>query len=160
MELVVYTDGGAINNPGPAAYAFILSIDNKIYFSSSRFIGNNTNNFAEYSGLVSALEWIKENTELPTLIDGRCAAVPVRFLRNNKERVQISKIVCRSDSELMVNQINGNYKVKNANIRDFIMKIRILEQEIQTPIIYTYIPREKNEQADALVKKELKNAAR
>lgn len=135
MELNIYTDGGSIHNPGPAAYAFVVYLEQKMIASFSKSLGNQTNNFAEYSGLVAALEWVKQNTK--------------------KESGQISKIICHSDSELMVNQLNGKYKVKNSAIRNFIFTIRILEQEIQTPILYTYIPREKNQLADSLVKKEL-----
>lgn len=135
IELNIYTDGGSIYNPGPAAYAFVVYLEQKIIASFSKSLGNKTNNFAEYSGLVAALEWVKQNTK--------------------KESDRISKIICHSDSELMVNQLNGKYKVKNSAIRNFIFTIRILEQEIQTPILYTYIPREKNQLADSLVKKEL-----
>ena len=65
--------------------------------------------------------------------------------------LQVSEIVFHSDSTLLVNQVNGLYKVKNAKIREFIMQIRILEQEIRIPITYKYIPREKNFRADSLV---------
>ncbi|OGK36834.1 hypothetical protein A3F60_04425 [Candidatus Roizmanbacteria bacterium RIFCSPHIGHO2_12_FULL_39_8] len=155
MELNIYTDGGSIHNPGPAAYAFVLYLDQKIIASFSKPLGNQTNNFAEYSGLVAALEWIKQNTQFVVSGGQRCVTIPVRLLAGKKERSQISKIICHSDSELMVNQLNGKYKVKNTAIRNFIFTIRILEQEIQTPILYTYIPREENQLADSLVKKEL-----
>lgn len=95
----------------------------------------NTNNFAEYFALLNALEWLK----------------------NNNKKFWASKITCLSDSSLLVNQLNGLFKVKNATIRDFIMNIRSLEQEIKTPIVYKYIPREQNRQADSLVKKALQN---
>ncbi|PIS15485.1 bifunctional RNase H/acid phosphatase, partial [Candidatus Roizmanbacteria bacterium CG09_land_8_20_14_0_10_41_9] len=55
------------------------------------------------------------------------------------------------DSQLLVNQVKGTYKVKNAKIREFILKIRILEQEVNLPISYHLVPREKNRVADALV---------
>jgi hypothetical protein len=57
----------------------------------------------------------------------------------------------------MVNQLNGLFKVKNSDIRDFVFKTRCLEQEIKIPIVYKYIPREKNTLADSLVKSVLKN---
>lgn len=134
MELKIYTDGGSINNPGPAAIAFVIYQDNRILYQHSSQIGVNTNNFAEYSALVKALEWVKKNTI---------------------ENVVNTTIF--SDSNLMINQLNGLYKVKNAVIREFILKIRILEQEIKTPIFYRYVPREKNRLADSLVKKALQN---
>jgi len=132
MELKIFTDGGALNNPGPAASAFVVYSNNKLIHKSSFGIGNTTNNFAEYSAVVNALEWLIKN-----------------------KPQEISKTTFYSDSNLMVNQLNGLYKVKNAVIREFIMKIRILQQEIGAPITYTYIPREKNSLADAMVKKEL-----
>ena len=58
MELKIYTDGGSINNPGPAASAFTVQDGNKILHQESFSIGINTNNFAEYSALVKALEWL------------------------------------------------------------------------------------------------------
>ncbi|OGK24059.1 hypothetical protein A3F58_01375 [Candidatus Roizmanbacteria bacterium RIFCSPHIGHO2_12_FULL_37_9b] len=134
MELKIYTDGGSINNPGPAAIAFVIYQDSHIFHQHSSRIGVNTNNFAEYSALVRALEWVKKNS-----------------LAN------ILNITIFSDSNLMINQLNGLYKVKNAVIREFILKIIILEQEIKTPIFYRYVPREKNRLADSLVKKELRN---
>ncbi len=134
MELKVYIDGGAINNPGPAAMAFIVYLNERAIFNFSKRLGINTNNFAEYSALTSALEWVK----------------------NNKKRAgQISKIVCFSDSNLMVNQLNGFFKVKSPTLRDFIMKIRLLELEIGVPVVYKFIPREENRLADSLVKKTL-----
>jgi len=132
VEIKIYTDGGSINNPGPAAIAYLIYLNDKMLHSFSAKIGINTNNFAEYTALVRALEWIRQN---------------------NKESV--SKITFFSDSNLMVNQLNGFYRVKNASIREFILKVRALEQEIKTAIVYKYIPREKNSAADLLVKKEL-----
>lgn len=133
MELQIYTDGGSINNPGPAAMAFVVYKAGKLVHKHSSSIGINTNNFAEYSALTKALEWVGENGQ-----------------------EEVSKIVVFSDSNLMINQLNGLFKVKNATIREFVMKIRILEQDIKLPISYNYIPREKNRLADSLVKKELR----
>lgn len=135
MELKIYTDGGSINNPGQSAVAYLIYFNDKMIQNFSTKIGINTNNFAEYSALKQALEWVKKNQD--------------------EKPIKISKITCFSDSNLMVNQLNGLFKVKNAVIREFIMKVRILEQEIGAPITYTYIPREKNRLADAMVKKAL-----
>lgn len=155
MKLNIYTDGGSIHNPGPAACAFVVYLEQKTVASFSKPLGKQTNNFAEYSGLVAALEWVKQNTQFTVSRGGRCVTIPTRLLADKKEPVQISNIICHSDSELMVNQLNGKYKVKNSAIRNFIFTIRILEQEIQTPVLYTHIPREENQFADSLVKKEL-----
>jgi len=129
MQLDVYTDGGAINNPGPAASAFVVFQGKKIIAQEKKAIGNNTNNMAEYTAVIMALE------KLPQLINE-----------------QTKRIVFYSDSRLMVNQLNGLFKVKAGHIREKIMKIRVLEAKIKLPIIYKNIPREKNEKADGLVK--------
>ncbi len=132
MQLDVYTDGGAINNPGPAASAFVVFQGKKIIVQEKKAIGNNTNNVAEYMAVIMALE------KLPQLINE-----------------QIKRIVFYSDSKLMVNQINGLYKVKAGHIREQIMKIRVLEAKINLPLVYKNIPREKNQIADGLVKEVL-----
>ncbi len=134
MELKIFTDGGSINNPGPAAFAFLIYENDRLIHSYSARVGINTNNFAEYTALLRALEYVKNEV-----------------LKNN----HVSKIYSFSDSNLMVNQLNGLFKVKNAIIRDFIMKIRVVEQELNVPIVYSYIPRAENQRADSLVKKTL-----
>lgn len=135
MDLKIFTDGGSINNPGPAASAFVIFQDDRLLYKKSFKIGINSNNFAEYSALIAALEFVKKIV--------------------SAGKSEINQIAIFSDSNLMVNQLNGIFKVKNALIRDFIMKARVLEQEISKPISYTYVPREENRLADSLVKKEL-----
>jgi len=135
MEIKIYTDGGSLNNPGPAAIAYIIYYDDKIFHKHSETIGKATNNTAEYIALIRAMEKIKEL--LPKL-------------------PHTTKITVFSDSNLMVNQLNGLFRVKNAAIREYIMKVRILEQEINIPTVYQYVPREKNFLADSLVKEKLK----
>ncbi len=130
MSLRIYTDGGSLNNPGPAAYAFAVYRDNELIYSEGKAIGVATNNVAEYTGLIKMLEWLKSHS-------------------------QNDAVVVFSDSQLMVNQVNGLFKVKNAAIREFILKIRGLEQEIGLTIVYKHIPREKNSFTDSLVKKAL-----
>lgn len=136
MVLQIYTDGGSVNNPGQAAYAFVLFQDSVMIFSYGERIGVATNNVAEYTGLIKAFEKVKE-----LMAGGKLAG--------------LSQIYVYSDSSLMVNQLNGLFKVKNAAIREFIMKVRILESELKTPIQYIHILREKNALADSLVKKAL-----
>ena len=132
MELKIYTDGGALNNPGPAATAFVVYLDSKLFYKTSARIGNNTNNFAEYAAVVGALGWLIKN-----------------------KPPGVYRATLHSDSNLLVNQLNGMFKVKNTAIREFIFKIRVLEQELNLPLIYKHIPREQNRLADSLVKKAL-----
>lgn len=139
MQLKVFTDGGSLNNPGQAAIGYVIYQDNNIVFKHGERIGIATNNFAEYTAVVKALQKIKELIKTNSII-----------LHGTVEKVDFY-----SDSRLMVNQLNGLFKVKNGVIRDFVLKIRILEQEIKIPIFYTNIPREKNKEADELVKQAL-----
>jgi ribonuclease HI len=131
MTLKIYTDGGAKGNPGPAAIGMVFYLDGKETFRHREDIGVTTNNVAEYTAIIRALEKLKS------------------LITNYK--LQITKIEFYSDSSLLINQVNGLFKVKNAKIREFIMKIRILEQEIGLPISYHLIPREENRVADRLV---------
>ncbi len=130
MNLTIYTDGGSSGNPGPAALAFVFCLGDKIILKHSENIGIATNNFAEYSAVLKAL-------------------------KKAKELKSIARISFFSDSSLLVNQLNGLFKVKDAKIRSFVFEIRIAEQELGVPVSYTHIPREKNKVADFLVKKTL-----
>ena len=88
MKAVLYTDGGARGNPGPAAYGFVLEAeDGDLLAAEGVAIGSATNNVAEYSGLVAGLTRALE--------------------------LEVDDLEVRSDSELMVKQMRGEYKVKN-----------------------------------------------
>lgn len=130
MILKIFTDGGSKGNPGPASIGIVFYLDGKKIFTHREDIGVATNNEAEYRAVIAALERMK----------------------NKESRIKnVEKIELYSDSQLLVKQLNGLYKVKNAKIREFILAVRILEQEIGSPIRYYQIPREKNRVADALV---------
>lgn len=129
MTLYIYTDGGSKGNPGPSAVGIAFFLDGKRISTFRKDIGIGTNNEAEYKAVIQALELVPEL----------------------KKTYSFSSIQISSDSSLLVNQLNGVFKVKNENIRSFIFKIRILEQEINLPVLYRHIPREKNTLADALV---------
>jgi ribonuclease HI len=88
----VFTDGGSRGNPGPAAAAYIVKKDNVVVGKGAKFLGVATNNIAEYSALILALTWLTEN----------------------KSKINNLQINFFLDSLLVVNQINGIYKVKNA----------------------------------------------
>ncbi|MBI3577746.1 ribonuclease HI family protein [Candidatus Gottesmanbacteria bacterium] len=135
MKLVVHTDGGARGNPGPAAIGVVIEIIQNSKFKIqneieiSRRIGETTNNVAEYTAVVEALKNIKggENTTIDFFLD----------------------------STLVVNQLNGLFKVKDAKLRELLSQIQILEQEAGGVITYTSVPREKNQRADFLVNQAL-----
>lgn len=133
MILKIFTDGGAKGNPGPAAIGMVFYLNGKEIFKHREDIGVATNNQAEYTAVIRALEHIKSQ------------------ILNIKNTAKMSKIEFYSDSRLLVNQVKGLFKVKNSVIREFILKIRILEQAIGLPISYHFIPREQNTVADRLV---------
>lgn len=135
-KFAIHTDGGAIGNPGPAASAFVVYKDNQEIYHEVNKIGNSTNNIAEYNAVIFALEWLKKNYEASFLT--------------------MTEIDFYSDSQLLVSQLNGIFKIKNSNLRLLILKIKSLEQEIKSKIFYHHILREKNSQADALIKSVLK----
>ncbi|MFA6532482.1 MAG: ribonuclease HI family protein [Patescibacteria group bacterium] len=126
MILKIYTDGGSKGNPGPSSIGGVFYLDQKKIFDFKKSIGIATNNDAEYQALIEGLEQIS----------------------NFKN---ITKVEFYSDSRLMVNQVKGLFKVKNGRIREYILKIRGLEQEINLPISYHLVPREQNQEADKLV---------
>lgn len=133
MILQIYTDGGSKGNPGPSSIGGIFYLDKKKVFDFKRSIGIATNNDAEYKALIEALINIKNQ------------------ISKIKTTNQISKIEFYSDSRLMINQVKGLFKVKNGKIREYILKIRGLEQEINLPVSYHLVPREQNQEADKLV---------
>ena len=126
MILKIYTDGGSKGNPGPASIGMVFYLNGKRVFHHHESIGVATNNDAEYTALIRALE-------------------RTRNFRNVKQ------IQFFSDSRLMVNQVNGIFKVKQGKIKEYILKIRGLEQEIGLPIVYHLVKREENREADRLV---------
>lgn len=132
-KLKIYADGGARGNPGPAAVGFVVKDDSgKTLHQQGEYIGKATNNVAEYQAVIKALGWVKENLSLP--IEG------LQFFL---------------DSQLIVNQLNGLFKVKETKMRDLIIKVRLLEREIGGNVSYQAISREKNSLADGLVNQTL-----
>ncbi|MFQ5452136.1 MAG: ribonuclease HI family protein [Candidatus Paceibacterota bacterium] len=130
MILSVYTDGGSKGNPGPAAIGVVAYADGNEVFRYREDIGKATNNVAEYRAVLTAMSKLK--TQMSKL---------------NK----VTRIDFYSDSRLMVNQLNGHFKVKSSNIQDLIFKIREQELVLGLPVVFYYIPREENRVADNLV---------
>jgi ribonuclease HI len=125
----IYTDGGSRGNPGPAAISFIIyDYDNKKIQQKSEYIGNNTNNYAEYLAILKALI--------------------------NVKKYNPSEVNIYTDSNLAYNQINGFWKVKDSKLKDLILEIKKEILNYKNFRIF-YIPREKNKEADSLVNKEL-----
>jgi ribonuclease HI len=134
--LFVFADGGARGNPGPAAVGFLVKNNQgKVLVRQGKYIGRATNNVAEYMAVVEALKWLKKN-----LIGLTKSIDAIKFFL---------------DSKLVVNQLNGLFKIKNKNLRDLVIKVRELEQGVGGNIFYYYQTREKNKQADFLVNQAL-----
>jgi ribonuclease HI len=125
----LFTDGGARGNPGPAAYGFVLEADDgTVLAAEGRAIGSATNNVAEYSGLIAGL---RKAVEL---------AVP--------------EVEVVSDSELMVKQMRGEYRVKNEALRGLCTEANALARRLEN-VEYRHVKRAHNELADRLVNEAL-----
>jgi ribonuclease H / adenosylcobalamin/alpha-ribazole phosphatase len=129
VKAVLYTDGGARGNPGPAAYGFVLEADDgTVLAAEGRPIGTATNNVAEYSGLIAGLRKALE--------------------------LQLPSVEVVSDSELMVKQMRGEYRVKNEALRRLSVEAAQLAKEIGD-VEYRHVKRAHNELADRLVNEAL-----
>lgn len=134
-EITIFTDGGAKDNPGPAAIGVVIYKDGQKVKEYSEFIGEATNNEAEYKALIFALKKVKS--------------------LYGKEKIKNAKLKANTDSELLAEQLNGNYKVKDEKIQPLFLKAWNLKLNYGQFEIDS-IPREKNEEADQLVKDSLK----
>jgi ribonuclease HI len=133
MKARLFTDGGARGNPGPAASAYVLEAENgTVLDARGEAIGIATNNVAEYRALLAGLE----------------AALAA----------DVSELEVVSDSELLVKQMRGEYRVKNPALRELSVAAAQLAREIGN-VRYTAVRREHNELADRLVNEALDAAA-
>jgi ribonuclease HI len=129
VKATLFTDGGARGNPGPAAFGYVLESENgHVLAAHGKAIGRATNNVAEYSGLVAGME--------------RAAELGVREL----------DVV--SDSELLVKQMQGEYRVKNETLRELWEQASDLERRFGR-VRYRAVRRHHNELADRLVNEAL-----
>lgn len=143
MKLLVHTDGGARGNPGPAAAAFVVYDEaGNLRAKRGKYLGRATNNEAEYQAAIEALEWLIHDKD--------------EILRQAQDDVTVSFFL---DSNLVVNQLNGLFKVKEGRLRLLLLKIRELESQIPVAVTYSYVPREQNGLADAVVNETLDKAA-
>jgi len=138
-KIIIHTDGGARGNPGPAAIGVVIegaSIGKKTYHE---YIGETTNNEAEYRALIFALKKVKQLF--------------------GSDKLKTLAIECYADSELMVKQLNGEYKVKEPSIQGFFVEIWNLKLELAVPISFHHVRREQNSGADELVNQALDQEA-
>lgn len=128
MILHIYTDGAARGNPGPAGAGIVILADRQVYHYK-KYFGKTTNNQAEYQALILALGKARE------LI--------------SQHHLVIDKIICYSDSELLIKQLRREYKVKNKTLVSLFVKICNMSQDLPR-IQYRHIKRERNKEADRL----------
>lgn len=128
MDLVINTDGASKGNPGPSSYGFVIkSRGGAIQHQEGKLIGHATNNIAEYTAVIKALEYIIR-----------------RFFRKAPHKIEII-----SDSKLLVEQLSGRYKIKSPNLLPLFDKIKTLEFEAGL-VFYRSVPRKENFLADRL----------
>lgn len=130
-KIVIYTDGGARGNPGPAGIGVVIEFPDGTKKKYKEYIGIATNNIAEYTAVIVAL------TKTKTIIKSKNVVIEIR-----------------SDSELLVKQMNGEYRVKNEGLRPLYEKAHKL-LEFYEEVSFVHIPREKNKDADTLVNRVL-----
>ncbi len=135
MEITIHTDGGSRGNPGNAAIGVFVEGDGKVLSGIGKRIGVETNNVAEYKAVIEAFVWLLENKEIHS----------------------ISKVTFYMDSLLVFSQLTGKYKIKDENIRSMVFTIREKQSELNIPVFWNHIPREKNKDADLLVNRALDN---
>ncbi|MGH3082107.1 MAG: ribonuclease HI family protein [Gaiellaceae bacterium] len=129
MKAKLFTDGGARGNPGPAAYGYVLEAeDGSVLAAHGESIGTATNNVAEYRALIAGLEKALE--------------------------LDVDELEVMSDSELLVKQMRGEYRVKKPTLRELWDEAEQLERQLGS-VRYTAVRREHNELADRLVNEAL-----
>jgi probable phosphoglycerate mutase len=124
LVITAYFDGGARSNPGPAGYGvYIVDDGGNVLAELSGSLGNTTNNIAEYHGLIAALQWAAD--------------------RN------MTQLAIKGDSQLIIEQMRGNYKVKNEGLKPLYLKARMLVMQIGN-VTFEHVRREHNQEADRL----------
>lgn len=131
-KIVIYTDGGARGNPGPAGIGVIIQDESGNTIKSyGEAIGEKTNNEAEYQAVIFALKKIK--------------------LLFGKGKAKQMAIEIRMDSELAVEQLSNRYKIQEENLQKRFMEIRNLIIDVGGNVSFMHVPREQNRAADKLV---------
>ena len=138
-KVIAYTDGGARGNPGPAGLGVhIENEEGDVLKEVSQYLGEQTNNFAEYTGVLVALETLRElfGDDTPSM-----------------------QFEIRLDSELVQKQVNGEYKVKSETLRPIYQEIIRVRDEYFPYITFTHVRREYNKDADRLANEAMDRGA-
>jgi ribonuclease HI len=126
--VTLHTDGGARGNPGPAAIGGVARENGEELFSFARYIGETTNNQAEYQALLEGLRQLRERG--------------------------VREVVCYLDSDLVVQQLAERYRVKNLELKPLFNEVQALAEEFSS-IKFVHVRREGNAEADRLVNRAL-----
>lgn len=133
-KIIVYTDGGARGNPGPAAIGVVIENPSTLLRAREygEYLGDKTNNQAEYEAVIFALKKLKQLV--------------------GKKKTKEAEIEIRLDSELVVKQLTGEYKIKEPELQPLFIQVWNLRLDFKN-MNFIHIPREKNRRADAIVNK-------
>lgn len=123
MSFKLFTDGGSRGNPGNSAIAYVVFKNDLVFDIGAKYLGTATNNYAEYNALIEGLKLAKKHTDT---------------------------IECYLDSELVVKQINGEYKISSPDIKPLAQKVNELKREFKS-IKFNHVLRAENKIADKLV---------
>lgn len=127
MKYIINTDGASRGNPGPSSYGFLVRTEEgRVLYQEGKAIGISTNNVAEYTAVLKALEYLAKKTK-----DSSC------------------DVEVFADSQLIVRQLSGAYKIKNPKLMQLFDQIKVIEFELGAAS-YKFIPREENFLADRL----------
>jgi len=127
MKLIAFIDGSSMGNPGEAGYGVVIKDENgSVLQYYGNYIGRATNNVAEYQGLIGCLDLIG--------------------------KFKADSLIVYSDSQLMVRQINGVYKVKQPHLQKLFSQIKAQLKEIPLNFTIEHVPREQNKEADKLAR--------
>ena len=130
----IHTDGGSRGNPGPAASGYVIEGDDIRSVHAGQFLGVQTNNVAEYTAAILGLNRLK-------------ALIGV-------ERARAAHVRVMSDSELLVRQVNGEYKVKDVELKKLFVDLYNARQDFGR-VTFAHVRREHNQQADRMVNEAL-----
>lgn len=137
--LIVNTDGGARGNPGPSGIGVVVrAADGSMVKGFSKFLGVQTNNFAEYEAVIQALETLKKMYGVKT---------------------KHIEIAFRLDSELVTKQLNGEYQIKEPSLFPQYIRVHNLRVSAFPHVSFTYIPRAENADADRLANEAMDRAS-
>ncbi len=138
-KIIIYTDGGARGNPGPAgAGAVVTDEKGSVLKEISEFLGVRTNNWAEYEAIILGLQAVKKLF--------------------GKEKLKDMEVEVKTDSELVARQLSGKYQIKEETLFPQFIKVWNIKVADIPNLTFTHIPREKNKKADELANRAMEES--